>query len=96
MEIWDSKGNAVCHCGKVFIGATAKAATIQMLRARGWHHSAGVTQAGADYEALLCPSCARDEHRKVRAAPAAMDQDDLPLDWEGLRVQAKGSGFASR
>ena len=85
----------MCHCGKVFVGASSKTATVQMLRARGWHHSVGKTQAGVDYEALLCPGCARDEHRKVRATPV-MDQDDLPLDWEQLRVDPKRRGFSSR
>lgn len=95
MSIWDSKGNASCGCGNVFSGARTREGTIQMLRARGWHHSVGSTYGGADYEALLCPACARDERRRKRSEPD-MDQSELPIDWDNYRVEVKGEGFQSR
>lgn len=95
ISVWDNQNNAYCGtCGKCFLGAKMREVTVQMLRARGWHHSVGVTQGGEDYEALLCPSCARDEHRRVVSKPS-IDQDDLPFDWDALRV-VKGSGIQSR
>lgn len=95
MGVWDSKGNVICGCGNMFIGATRREDTVQMLRARGWNYSVGQTQGGQDYEAVLCPSCARNEHKRVVSKPT-IQQDDLPFDWEALRVSKESGGSHTR
>lgn len=94
-NIWDSKGNALCgSCGKFFGGGDSKQSTLQMLRARGWHYSQGVTFGGQAYEDLLCPVCARNEHTRVRKVLLDQGDDVLPLDWETLRAaQQQSPGY---
>lgn len=91
MNIWDDKGNARCHCGSTWPAAATRDVTVQMLRARGWHHSAGKTLGGDDYEALLCPTCVKGE-KKRRTTPSGsgLDQDALPINWDPYQSKVKG------
>lgn len=91
MNIWDDQGNAHCHCGAKRPAAATREGTLQTLRAQGWHHSAGKTLSGNDYEALLCPACAKDEKkRRVTKPDPGLDQDALPINWDTYRPKVKG------
>lgn len=87
---WDAKGNGICQtCDRT------GPSDVQVLRALGWHHGAGVTIGGQDYEALLCPNCAKDVKRKV-IIKSTMKQDQLPIDWGHYRQQPKSQGGHTR
>jgi hypothetical protein len=89
MGCWDSKGNGVCSCGR------EGPSDVEVLRALGWHYGNGVTISGAQYEALLCPACAKDEKRRVVRKPS-IEQDALPLDWGRCAAVVKGQGGHTR
>lgn len=94
---WDARGCGVCDsCGRQGAGNAHRATAVEMLRVLGWHHSKGTTIGGHQYEGILCPGCARDEHRKNSRKKELPEQDALPLNWENYRVQEQGEGFQSR
>lgn len=95
---WTSFGDAVCDsCGDVRIGDPDRHQAIQVIRAAGWHHSAGHTIGGVAYEAILCKACVKEEHKrtkKVRFVEA--QEEELPLDWGQRRNDEPGAGYTSR
>jgi hypothetical protein len=93
---WTPQGDAVCDtCGVVRAADGDRHHAIQIIRAGGWHHAAGKTLGGADFEAILCARCARDERRRTRQLPLPQ-QEALPFDWENWRHTPDGQGFQSR
>lgn len=70
-------------------------ASIQLLRAAGWHHMKGRTQGGVDFESLVCPECGKGERRRPRAM-GSPEQDTLPLDFEKGRIVGGKQGVSSR
>lgn len=96
MECFNKRGDGICQsCGKTSPGHEVRARAIEVLRARGWVYGSGVTIGGQPYEALLCPSCTRDEKRPVRVK-RILDQDALPFDWEQGGAAVRGAGIESR
>ena len=90
MTCWDSKGNGIC-------GTCARKGPddVEVLRALGWYYGAGSTIGGSQYEALLCPACAKDEKRRV-VTKVSIEQDALPIDWGRYRAVVKGQGGHTR
>lgn len=87
---WDAKGNGICQtCGKVGVE------DVEVLRALGWHYDKGRTIGGQDYEALLCPHCAKGAHRKT-IIKSTLEQDQLPIDWGQYRALPKSQGGHTR
>lgn len=95
MQCWDAKNNAICACGRVGPGHERRDVAIQYLLGLGWHHSAGTTIGGQQYEAVLCPACAKDE-RKRKVKKFSFDEEALPLDWAACKPEVTGEGFSSR
>lgn len=92
---WLESGDAVCDtCGKARIGHLDRHQAIQMLRAGNWHHAKGLTIGGVPYEAILCPGCARDEHKRTRKI-ITIEQDAL-FAREGYEKVEQGQGIQSR
>ena len=87
---WDPTGAGVCDTCR-----REGPHNVQVLRALGWHHSSGETMGGQPYEALLCPSCAKDEHRRKRT-PQLIDQDALPFDWGQCAATPQSQGGHTR
>lgn len=95
---WDAFGNGICDtCGTCsHVSSPDRGTAVEVMRAMGWHHSKGITIGGDQYEALLCPHCGRDEHRKTRPKTPPIEQDGFDLDWEQYRAGVTGNGFQSR
>ena len=90
MGCWDSKGNGVCAtCDR------KGPRNVEVLRALGWHYGNGFTIGGVQYEALLCPACAKDEKRRAVTKPQ-IEQDALPIDWGQYTAAVKGQGGHTR
>jgi hypothetical protein len=93
---WLPLGDAACDtCGKQRVGSFDRTKAIQMLRAGGWHHMAGLTIGGVPFESILCRVCGHDEHRRPRTSAVAQ-QEELPLDWEEGRTVVGAQGVQSR
>jgi len=96
MTCWDARGNGICQtCRKVGPGHEVRRLGIEFLRVLGWRYGSGETIGGQQYEDLLCPSCSKDEHRRVIVKPS-IEQDALPIDWEALKPPAKSQGGHTR
>lgn len=81
MGCWDERGNGICQtCRKVGPGHEVRRLGIEFLRVLRWHYGSGETIGGRPYEVLLCPACAKDEHRRMVVKPS-IEQDELPLEW---------------
>lgn len=94
---WTSFGDAVCDsCGESRIGNPDRHLAIQIIRAGGWHHSAGFTIGGDPYEQILCKECARGEHKRPERTLSVAQEEQLPIDWTGAQQHDSGSGGYSR
>jgi hypothetical protein len=96
MTCWDARGYGICQtCGTKEYGHQIRELAIVFLRAMRWHYGSGQTIGGQQYEQLLCPACAKNEHRRIVIKPA-IEQDALPIDWEALRPAPKSQGGHTR
>lgn len=88
-------GDAQCDsCGAIRVGNFDRAVAIEMIRAGGWHHMVGNTIGGVPFESILCKRCGHDEHKRPRST-VVIEQEALPLDWEGARVD-RSEGIQAR
>lgn len=93
---WLPSGDASCDtCPVIRYCPEDRALAIQMMRAGGWRHMAGMTLGGEEFETILCPGCTRGEKRKTRTKET-LEQDALPLDFESGRKIIGRQGFSSR
>lgn len=93
---WLPNGYAVCDtCGLERVCVEDRHMAIQMMRAAGWGHMKGLTEGGQEFETILCRGCRKDERKRSRNTPT-MEQDVLPLDFEGGRETIGRQGFSSR
>lgn len=82
---WTDSGDAVCDsCGQTRIGHADRDQAVQVIRAAGWHHATGLTYGGIAYEAILCKSCVREEHKRAKRAAPVAQEEELPLKWRTL------------
>lgn len=96
MGCFDARGNGICQsCGKTGPGHEVRRLGIEFLRVLGWHYGSGDTIGGQQYEALLCPACSKDEHRRKVTKPT-IKQDALPLDWDACKTVPQSQGGYTR
>lgn len=92
---WDAHNNGLCDsCGRKGPGHDSRRIAVEYLRALGWHHSHGRTIGGDEYDAILCPQCAKNEKQK-KLTKSTLDDEPLPLNWEEFRPEARGPGYQS-